>query len=62
MTEVLVVVADRRIMGEIQRDRRGRLTFVYDDHWRSMDAAYPLSLSMPLVVAEHEHVKIEPWL
>ena len=62
MTELLVVVADRRIMGEIRRDRRGRLTFVYDDRWRSMDAAYPLSLSMPLVVAEHEHARIDPWL
>ena len=62
MTELLIVVADRRIMGEIRRDRRGRLTFVYDDRWRSMDAAYPLSLSMPLVVAEHEHPRIEPWL
>ena len=62
MTELLVVVADHRIMGEIRRDRRGRLTFVYDDRWRSMDAAYPLSLSMPLVVAEHEHARIEPWL
>ena len=62
MIELLVVVADRRIMGEIQRDRRGRLTLVYDDRWRSMDAAYPLSLSMPLVVAEHEHARIEPWL
>ena len=62
MIELLVVVADRRIMGEIQRDRRGRLTFVYDDRWRSLDAAYPLSLSMPLVVAEHQHAKVEPWL
>ena len=62
MIELLVVVADRRIMGETRRDRRGRLTFVYDDRWRSMDAAYPLSLSMPLVVAEHEHARIEPWL
>ena len=62
MTELLVVVADRRIMGEIRRDRRGRLTFVYDDRWRSMDAAYPLSLSMPLVVAEHDHARIESWL
>ena len=62
MSEVLVVVADRRIMGEIRRDRRGRLTLVYDDGWRSMDAAYPLSLSMPIVVDEHEHTKIEPWL
>ena len=32
MIELLVVVADHRIMGEIRRDRRGRLTFVYDDH------------------------------
>lgn len=62
MTELLVVVADRRIMGEIRRDRRGRLTFVYDDRWRSLDAACPLSLSMPLVVAEHEHARIAPWL
>ena len=62
MTELLVVVADRRIMGEIRRDRRGRLMFVYDDRWRSSDAAYPLSLSMPLVVGQHEHVRIEPWL
>ena len=62
MTELLVAVADRTIMGEIQRDRRGRLTFHYDDRWRSLDAAYPLSFSMPLVIAEHEHARIEPWL
>ena len=62
MTERLVAIADRTIMGEIRRDRRGRLTFLYDDRWRSLDAAYPLSLSMPLVVAEHEHARIEPWL
>jgi serine/threonine-protein kinase HipA len=62
MSEALVVIADHRIMGEIQRDRRGRLTFLYDDRWRSMDGAYPLSLSMSLVVSEHEHAKIEPWL
>ena len=59
---MLVVIADRRIMGEIRRDRRGRLTFVYDDRWRSADGAYPLSLSMPLAVGEHEHARIEPWL
>ncbi len=62
MSEELVVVADRRIMGEIRRDRRGRLTFAYDDRWRSMDGAYPLSLSMPLVVGEHGPGRIEPRL
>lgn len=62
MIELLVAVADPTIMGEIQRDRRGRLTFLDDDRRRSLDAAYPLSLSMPLVAAEHEHARIEPWL
>ena len=62
MIELLVVVAERRIMGEIRRKRGNRLNFVYDDSWRTMDTAYPLSLSMPLAVAEHGHAKIEPWL
>ena len=62
MTEILAVVADRRIMGEIRRDRRGRLSFEYDDSWRSTVGAYPLSLSMPLVVDTHDHARIEPWL
>ncbi|MBX6323733.1 MAG: HipA domain-containing protein, partial [Rhodospirillaceae bacterium] len=62
MTDVLVVLADGRVMGEIRRSRAGRLTFVYDEGWRTSSNAYPLSLSMPLVVAEHEHGRIEPWL
>jgi len=62
MTNVLVVIIERGIMGEIRRDRRGRLTFVYDEGWRSRHDAFPLSLSMPLVVAEHDHARIEPWL
>ncbi len=35
MTDVLVVIVGRGIMGEIRRDRRGRLTFVYDEGWRA---------------------------
>ena len=62
MTDVLIVLADGRVMGAIRRSRAGRLTFVYDDDWRASSNAYPLSLSMPLVVAEHEHGRIEPWL
>lgn len=62
MTDRLVVLADSHIMGEVRRSRSGRLTFVYDDDWRASSNAYPLSLSMPLVVAEHQHGRIEPWL
>ena len=38
MTEILVVVADRRIMARSGTIGTGRLTFVYDDGCRSMDA------------------------
>ncbi len=62
MTDSLTVIVDGRIMGEIRKDKRARLTLAYDSDWRQAQDAYPLSLSMPLVVAEHEHAKIEPWL
>lgn len=62
MTDRLVIVADGRIMGEIRRDSRSRLALVYDPAWRRNADAYPLSLSMPLVVDEHGHDAITPWL
>ncbi len=62
MNDLLALVADGKVMGEVRRDRRGRLTLAYDPGWRTMPGAWPLSLSMPLVVAEHEHGRIEPWL
>ena len=62
MTEILLVVAGRQVIGELNRNRRGRLSFEYNDDWRSMDRAFPLSLSMPLVVKEHDHAKVETWL
>jgi len=34
----------------------------YDDDWRTAREAFPLSLSMPLVVAEHGHEPIEAFL
>jgi serine/threonine-protein kinase HipA len=62
VNESLVLVADGQVMGEIVRDGRGRLTLVYDTAWRAHAGAWPLSLSMPLVVETHEHSRIEPWL
>ncbi len=62
MNATLAIIVDGRIMGEVRRDRRGRLTLAYDAGWRRAPDAYPLSLSMPLMAAEHEHAKIEPWL
>lgn len=62
MTDHLVIIVDGRIMGKIRKDKRARIALTYDADWRQAQDAYPLSLSMPLVVAEHEHAKIEPWL
>ena len=62
MTDHLAIIVDGRIMGDIRKDKRARLTLAYDADWRQTPDAYPLSLSMPLIVAQHEHAKIEPWL
>lgn len=62
MTGRLVAVANGRLLGEVTRDARGRLSFAYDAAWSEDDAAYPLSLSMPLTAAGHGHDRIESWL
>ncbi len=62
MNERLIALADGRKLGEIERDARGRLSFQYDDSWSQEEAAFPLSLSMPMTVRSHGHDSIEPWL
>ena len=58
----LIALADSRIMGRVDHGRNGRLTFTYDPDWRTADDAYPLSLSMPLIVAEHSHAAVQAFL
>lgn len=48
-------------MGEVVL-RGDRLSFRYDPAWRSSDLAFPLSLSMPLVTAEHGHRVVDAFL
>jgi serine/threonine-protein kinase HipA len=62
MSAQLVAVFNGRDAGRIMRDGHGRLTFVYADDWRRARGAYPLSLSMPLVAAEHGHKPVEAFL
>lgn len=61
MSEELHVLADGRVMGRIEA-RRQKFALIYDEGWRSWPQAYPLSLSMPLAVAEHEHKFVEAFL
>ncbi len=62
MTAALVALMAGRVVGTVTRDTRGQLRFTYDDGWRAAPGAYPLSLSMPLAVADHPHDRIEAFL
>lgn len=59
--ELVALLADREI-GRVQRDKRGRLVFLYAEAWREAPEAHPLSLSMPLAAAEHGHAITEAFL
>ena len=61
MSETLLVLADGQRMGQVEAKGR-RLNFVYDSEWMASPRAYPLSLSMPLVVPEHGHRVVEAFL
>ncbi|WP_420346548.1 type II toxin-antitoxin system HipA family toxin [Pelagibius sp.] len=62
MTDQLVALLGGRAVGHVRRDRRGRLSFIYNDDWRDARGAYPLSVSMPLAAAEHGHAAVEAFL
>jgi serine/threonine-protein kinase HipA len=62
MSEELIAILDGRETGRVVRDNRGRLSFTYKEAWRTATDAYPLSISMPLALAEHGDAKIDPYL
>lgn len=62
MSTALVALLGAREIGRIQRDKRGRLVFLYAEDWREAPEAHPLSLSMPLAAAEHGHAVTEAFL
>jgi serine/threonine-protein kinase HipA len=62
VTKQLFVLADDRVMGVVYQGRDGRLSFTYDPGWQNDPDAFPLSLSMPLAVAQHEHGYVSAFL
>jgi serine/threonine-protein kinase HipA len=62
MTKELIALLDGTETGRVVRDNRGKLTFLYNEQWRNAADAYPLSLSMPITLAEHPNAKIDPFL
>ena len=62
MDQSLVVLLNGRIMGEVRRDGRNKLSFAYDADWKSDRSAMPLSLSLPLSRSEHAGDPIEAFI
>ena len=62
MTTELIALLNGKEVGRVRRDARNRLTFTYDEGWRTSRDAYPLSLSMPLAAAEHRPTVVQPFL
>jgi serine/threonine-protein kinase HipA len=62
MTNEIVALLGGVEVGRVHRDKRGRLTFVYDQAWREAPDAYPLSLSMPLAAQEHGPAAVGAFL
>ena len=58
----LIAILDGRETGRVARDAHGRLSFTYNEDWRTAENAYPLSISMPLALAQHGNDKIDPFL
>lgn len=61
MASELIALLDGRAIGVVRRDK-GRLSFTYDQAWRTDASAYPLSLSMPLTAADHDHRPVDAFL
>ena len=62
MTETLTVILDDAVAGIVSRLQGGRLRFDYDEAYRAMPSATPLSVSMPKSVRTHSDGAIAPWL
>jgi len=62
MTDTLTVILDDAVAGTVSRLQGGRLRFDYDDAYRAIPSATPLSVSMPKSVRTHSDGVITPWL
>jgi serine/threonine-protein kinase HipA len=61
LTEALEVYADDTHVGTVTQ-KRGLLSFEYDDEWRHNPASFPLSLSIPLRYGGHEGPEVAAFL
>ena len=62
MYGVLSVLLDGEQIGHVTRSSEGVLSFDYDEEYRTRAGATPLSVSLPLVLADHPHGRVERWM
>jgi serine/threonine-protein kinase HipA len=62
MTKELAVLIDSSPIGSLVQDQRGQFHFYYEDSYRKLATAVPLSLSMPLSVPEHGDKSVRSFL
>jgi len=60
--ENLAVLLDGRIVGSLRKIHPDRMSFRYEPAWQAFAKAMPLSLSLPLAVAEHEGPAVESFI
>jgi len=58
----LVVLLDNSVAGVLTELPGRRLSFTYEAPYRADDASTPMSVSMPVQVAEHTDRIVTPWL
>lgn len=58
----LHVVIDQRSMGVVETSPDGRVSFTYEEAWRTDPATFPLSLSMPKVAPRYGGGVVSNWL
>lgn len=62
MEDELVALAYGSEVGRVKQDARGKLAFSYAQAWRERLDAFPLSLSMPMAVVDHDDAAIRAFL
>lgn len=61
MTEELSIIASNKLMGRVKMSGN-RFSFHYAPSWQESVDSYPLSISMPLAIADHPHSLIDPFI
>lgn len=61
MTTTLSIIAVGQRLGTVTL-KGNRLTLRYEQSWRESSGAFPLSVSMPMMTAEHSHSRIDAFL